>query len=155
VLILGTLPGPESLRLRQYYAHERNAFWRIMGALLGAGPDVPYERRLMILEEGRVALWDVCASAYRPGALDAAIHKDSIVMNDFAAFFRAHPRIRMVCCNGKKAAELYRRRVLPTLPDPLRQLRLEVLPSTSPAYAAMSLAQKLERWKIVRREANR
>jgi hypoxanthine-DNA glycosylase len=155
VLVLGTLPGPESLRQQQYYALPRNAFWRIMGDLFGAGADVPYSRRLRVLKQSRVALWDVCASAYRSGALDAAIRPESVVANDFARFFLSHPRIHLVCFNGQTAAELYRRRVLPGLPAPLQGMRREILPSTSPAYAAMSYERKLERWEVVRREAGR
>jgi TDG/mug DNA glycosylase family protein len=155
VLVLGTLPGPESLRQQQYYAQPRNAFWRIMGDLFGAGPDEPYERRMKILKENRVALWDVCASANRKGALDAAIRPTSIVVNDFTQFFRTHRQVQLICCNGQKAAQLYRRKVQPTLPEKWRSLQPAVLPSTSPAYAAMSYAEKLKRWEIVRREAGR
>lgn len=155
VLILGTLPGPESLRQQQYYALPRNAFWRIMGDLFGAGPGESYPRRLKILKQNRVALWDVCAAAYREGALDAAIRGESVVTNDFAAFFRSHPRIQLVCFNGQTAAELYRRRVLPGLPESLQRMRREILPSTSPAHAAMSYERKLERWEVVRRESGR
>lgn len=151
VLILGTLPGPESLRQQQYYALPRNAFWRIMGDLFGAGPGVPYARRLRVLQQSRVALWDVCASAYRQGALDAAIRGESVVPNNFAVFFRSHPRLELVCFNGQTAAGLYRRRVLPGLPEPLQGMRREILPSTSPAHAAMSYERKLERWEVVRR----
>ena len=151
VLVLGTLPGPESLRQRQYYAQPRNVFWRIIGELFGAGPDISYARRLRILKQSRVALWDVCASAYREGALDAAIQPGSIVVNDFARFFRTHPQVQLICCNGQKAAQLYRRKVQPTLPEKWRSLQPVVLPSTSPAYAAMSYAEKLERWETVRR----
>jgi len=151
VLVLGSLPGPVSLRERQYYAQPRNVFWRIMGVLFGASPERPYEQRLEILPQHHVALWDVCASAHRPGALDAAIRRASVVPNDFVGFFSSHRELRLVCFNGQAAAELYRRRVLPSLPVGLQTLRCETLPSTSPAHAAMTFEQKLERWRIVRR----
>lgn len=151
VLVLGSLPGPVSLRERQYYAQPRNAFWRIMGMLFGASPERSYEDRLEILRRHHVALWDVCASAHRPGALDASIRWASVVPNDFAEFFATHPELRLICFNGRVAAELYRRRVLPGLAEDLSRLRYETLPSTSPAHAAMSFEHKLERWSIVGR----
>jgi TDG/mug DNA glycosylase family protein len=154
VLVLGTLPGPESLRQQQYYAHSRNAFWPIMCQSFGARDGLAYRQRLQLLKAHHVALWDVCASAYRAGALDGAIKPDSIDVNDFAGFFRSHRQIGLICFNGGKAAELYRRRVLPGLAKPLQSIPREILPSTSPAYAAMSAAQKLVRWDIVRRNAS-
>jgi hypoxanthine-DNA glycosylase len=154
VLVLGTLPGPVSLRERQYYAQPRNAFWRIMGVLFGAGPERPYEERLQTLIRHHLALWDVCASAHRIGALDASIRRASVVPNEFAGFFAAHRELRLVCFNGQAAAELYRRRVLPGLPAECPGLRYATLPSTSPAHATMTFEQKLGRWEAVR-EAGR
>jgi len=149
-LVLGTLPGPESLRRRQYYAQPRNAFWRILGELVGAGPELPYPRRLEVLLQHGIALWDVCASAERQGALDAAIRLASVVPNDFAEFFRQHPSIELVCFNGQTAAVLYRRLVIPGLPVEFASIDQRVLPSTSPAHAALSFERKLERWREVR-----
>ncbi len=150
VLVLGSLPGPVSLRERQYYAQPRNAFWRIMGVLFGAGLEQPYEARLERLRSNHVALWDVCASAHRSGALDAAIRRASVVPNDFAAFFAKHSRLRLVVFNGQVAAELCRRKVVSGLPEKVASLRYQTLPSTSPAYASMTFEQKLERWMVVR-----
>lgn len=147
LLVLGSLPGAESLRRRQYYAQPRNHFWRIMGALYGASPELPYEERAALLVANGIALWDVCAAAFRAGSLDASIEPETIEVNDFASFYAAHPRIARVCCNGTTAAELYRRRVLPGLPAPWQQLAPVRLPSTSPAHAALSFEQKLERWR--------
>ena len=149
VLILGSLPGQESLRQQQYYAQPRNAFWTLMGRLFGAGPDLPYDERTRRLIQSRVALWDVCAAAHRPGSLDASIRPDSVVPNDFAPFIAGHPQIRLIAFNGSKAAELYRRSVQPGLPAALQIIRCETLPSTSPAHASMTLEDKLARWSIV------
>jgi hypoxanthine-DNA glycosylase len=152
VLVLGTLPGPRSLQMRQYYAQPRNAFWPIMGELFGAYPELAYLARLAVLKKHRVALWDVCHAAYRPGALDAAIDAASIVPNDLGSFLRSHRRIRLICFNGQTAEKLYRRLVLPGLPESRRDIPGRILPSTSPAYAAMRFEQKLEHWEILRRE---
>jgi len=155
VLILGTLPGPVSLEKRQYYAQSRNAFWPIMGELFGAAPELAYGERLQKLKLHSVALWDVCHSAYREGALDAAIDPASIVPNDLARFLRSHAAVRLICFNGQTAGKLYRQLVRPGLPENLRDIRCETLPSTSPAYAAMRFDQKLARWQVVRRAAGR
>jgi hypoxanthine-DNA glycosylase len=150
VLILGSLPGQASLRAQQYYAQPHNAFWKIMGRLFGAGPELSYDERGRRLIASGIALWDVCAAAHRPGSLDAAIVHASVVPNDFAAFVATHAQLSRVCFNGAKAAELYRRLVLPTLPETLRPLRYETLPSTSPAHASMTFDEKLARWSVVR-----
>jgi hypoxanthine-DNA glycosylase len=146
VLVLGSLPGRKSLELRQYYAQPYNAFWRIMGRLFGANPELPYDVRLERLRANRIALWDVLEAGEREGSLDASIVSGTIVVNDFARFFAEHPRIRLVCLNGNTAAALFRRKVLPTLPAEWATLELRVLPSTSPAYASLKFEQKLERW---------
>jgi hypoxanthine-DNA glycosylase len=149
ILILGSLPGQVSLQRQQYYAQPQNVFWKIMGRLFGAGPALSYSERSQRLVQNGIALWDVCAAAQRPGSLDAAIVHSSVVPNDFAAFIEAHPDIGLICFNGGKAAELYRRRVLPGLPVTLRAIRTETLPSTSPAHAAMPFEEKLMRWTTV------
>ena len=146
LLILGTLPGRVSLARREYYAQARNAFWPIMGALVGAAPDLPYPRRLERLVAARIALWDVCAAATRPGSLDSAIDPRSIVANDFHAFFAAHPRIAIVCFNGAAAESLFRRIVRPTLGAQPPRLEMRRLPSTSAAHAALSYERKLAAW---------
>jgi hypoxanthine-DNA glycosylase len=141
VLILGSLPGRASLAAGQYYAHPRNAFWPIMGALFGFDPAGPYETRVAALCAARVAVWDVCAAAERPGSLDAAIAPASVRPNDFAAFFDAHPRIARVAFNGAAAAALYRRHRLPEAGRDFVRL-----PSTSPAHAALDVAAKRGIW---------
>jgi hypoxanthine-DNA glycosylase len=152
VLVLGTLPGQVSLKLQQYYAQPRNVFWRIMGRLFGAHPELPYAERTRRLAEHGIALWDVCARAHRPGSLDSAIHSSSVTPNGFEAFLAEHPRIDLICFNGSKAADLYRRAVLPSLSSRSQGIRCEVLPSTSPAHAAMPFEEKLVRWSIISRE---
>lgn len=143
VLILGTLPGVASLAAQQYYAKKQNAFWPIIGDLFGVSPDLPYEARLEALRRHHIALWDVLASAERAGSLDSAIKAPEI--NDFAGFFAAHPAIGTLAFNGQGAFRLYQRHVGKSVTP--SHLTVTVLPSTSPAYAAMRFADKLEHWR--------
>lgn len=144
ILILGSMPGQESLAAGQYYAHRRNAFWKIMAELLGFNPDSSYEVRLHELKTARIALWDVLQSCTRVGSLDARIAADSITANDFQDFFRTHQKIHTVFFNGAKAESAYRRHVLPTVSAvPVSYVRL---PSTSPAHASLCYEQKLHTW---------
>jgi len=149
-LILGSLPGQKSLQAQQYYAHPHNAFWKLIGAIFDAVGPLPYTRRVKILTQHRIALWDVLAAAERPGSLDSSIVHRSALANDFAKFFRSHPRIRRVFFNGRKAEEMYRRFVLPTLGQEFEGIQYECLPSSSPAHAGMAFAEKLERWRNIK-----
>ena len=151
VLVLGSLPGAESLRRQEYYAQPRNAFWKIMGALVDAGPERAYVERTARLIGAGIAVWDVCACAWRPGSLDSSIDASSVVVNDLGAFLARHPTIDRVYFNGATAAAVYRRRVLPLLPTRLAGLVTRVLPSTSPARAAMPFEAKLAAWKALSR----
>jgi hypoxanthine-DNA glycosylase len=147
VLVLGSLPGKASLEAQEYYANKQNAFWRIMGDLFGAGPAIPYARRLESLRAAKIALWDVIAAGERAGSLDADIVKSSVFANDFSAFFALHRNIHHIFFNGAAAEAAFRRHVLPGLQG--ASLQLIRLPSTSPAHAASSYAEKLAAWSAL------
>jgi hypoxanthine-DNA glycosylase len=150
LLILGSMPGAASLAANQYYAHPRNAFWPMLEAVWGiTAPD--YAARVRAVRAAGIAIWDVLASCRRSSSLDADIERGTIVVNDFTRFFRRHPRIRLIAFNGATAQTLYRRHVLPTLPESLRQIPALRMPSTSPAHAALSLQHKTQRWRELRR----
>jgi len=143
ILILGSLPGRQSIAAQQYYAHPQNTFWKIMAALTGA--DGTYESRCASLLDARVAVWDVLRHSLRRGSLDADIRLASAETNDFGTFLDTHPNLERVLFNGQTAARLFTRSVLPKLE--VRHLDLYTLPSTSPAYAAMNFADKLRAWQ--------
>ena len=142
VLILGSLPGTESLRRGQYYAHPRNAFWRLIGAVIGADvAGMRYDDRLAALTAAGVGLWDVIASAERRGSRDAAIRDPAHA--DLAALVAGLPDLRVVAFNGGTSARIGRRQLGAAGPA------LIDLPSSSPAYAAMPFEAKRERWAVL------
>ena len=146
VLILGTMPGQVSLKARQYYAHPRNAFWRIMGDLFGAGPSLPYEQRVAHVLSAGIALWDSVQACVRPGSMDKSITGE--VANDFVTFFARYPDIGHVFFNGRKSETVFRRHALPALTGDDRIYTC--LPSTSPAHGGMKLEAKVQAWSVVR-----
>jgi double-stranded uracil-DNA glycosylase len=148
LLILGSMPGAVSLKAGQYYAQPQNAFWPIMGELFGAGPSLPYEKRVELLQSVGIALWDALQACSRPGSLDASITEE--VANDFPALFARYPNITHVFFNGSKAETAFRRHAQPALPKGHRIIFTR-LPSTSPAHAAMRLEAKVQAWSVVKK----
>ena len=148
VLILGSMPGRVSLLAGEYYAHPRNLFWSLMEELLVVDRSAPYRRRIEQLLASRIGLWDVLKTCTRSSSLDSAIVASSVVANDFARLFEAYPGIRVVCFNGAKAADSFRRHVLPVLSG-REDLVFHQLPSTSPANASISLGRKRAAWRVV------
>jgi hypoxanthine-DNA glycosylase len=143
ILILGNMPGVRSLEAQQYYAHPRNTFWRITGELFDFDPTSPYRARVAALTAAGVAVWDVLKHCRRAGSLDASVEPDSMVPNDFGAFFAAHSALTQVYFNGAAAEKNYRRLVIAG--ESLRYLRL---PSTSPAHTAR-YDVKLAAWRHI------
>jgi len=149
ILILGTMPGEESLRKNEYYANPRNSFWRIMASLFGFSPSVNYVEKTRILLENGIALWDVMKSCEREGSLDSRIKKDTIIENDFFSFFSRHPDIISIFFNGHRAEQEYCKRVLPKLSETKHKIMHDRLPSTSPAMARLSLDDKILEWSRI------
>jgi len=150
VLILGSAPSIASLEKQQYYGKPQNAFWRIMGELLGAGPELPYEQRIKILSNAGIAVWDVLASCNRPGSLDSAIDMRSTVINEFIPFMTTYAGIHHVYFNGRKAEEVFNRYVLAGINELWPDIHYTCLPSTSPAMAVLNFEAKLEKWSVIR-----
>jgi double-stranded uracil-DNA glycosylase len=145
ILILGSMPGVASLAAQQYYAHPRNQFWSIMGAVCGAGPELPYARRLQLLQARGLGLWDVLHSCVRRGSLDTAIELDSVIANELLPLLRQGKLMRL-CCNGGTAYAALQRHFGQPLAREFPQLDIRRLPSTSPANASWSYARKLQAW---------
>lgn len=148
ILLLGSMPGAESLRRRQYYAHPRNLFWPIMGELVGAGLRMPYSERIAVLKDAGIALWDSLKHCERVGSLDGSIVNGTEVPNAVARLLHDQPTIRFVGFNGQKSAASFQRHILPALdPECNQRLELMTLPSTSPANASKTWDQKLNLWR--------
>ena len=140
LFILGSLPGDASLSARQYYAHPTNQFWRLLGHALGEQlHELEYDQRLARLAQRRIGLWDVIASAKRPGSLDQAIRLAE--HNRIAHLLEDFPDLAAIAFNGTTAASVGRR-LVGVLP---RKIQLLDLPSSSAANTR-SFAEKAAAW---------
>ena len=139
ILILGSFPGAASLAAQQYYAHPRNQFWKLVGALVGEDLyGMPYADRLPRLLAHRIGLWDVLGACEREGSLDSAIRKPAA--NDFERLHHLCPELETVGFNGQASGKF-----APQFAA--NGFRTVVLPSSSPAHMAMTFEQKLEVWR--------
>ncbi len=144
VLVLGSLPGDASLNAAQYYAHPQNGFWRLISVAIGRDLHaMAYSDRVEALMAAGVGLWDVIASAQRAGSLDAAIRSPEAA--DLRGLIAGLPSLKAVAFNGATAAKGGRK-----ILAGVEGLTLIDLPSSSPAHASRTLAEKAERWGILK-----
>ena len=142
ILVLGSFPGEESLRKRQYYAHPRNRFWYICEQVLGCPRDFTYEARVECLTGRGIALWDVLDSCRRYQSSDASISAPR--PNPIPEYLRKYPVICRVILNGSAAARLFRRSFAGKYNDTLEVVKM---PSTSPANTRVATQDLVRLWQ--------
>lgn len=141
ILILGTMPGQDSLRQQQYYAHHRNAFWPLMFKIFEQSYTDNYTAKQNLLLSRHIALWDTLQSCIRSSSLDSDIQMEK--PNQLSDFLREHQLISHIFFNGQKAGQFFKKYTVDV------QLPQIILPSTSPAHA-ISFSNKLNHWSIIK-----
>ncbi|MFA5577311.1 MAG: DNA-deoxyinosine glycosylase [Tissierellaceae bacterium] len=144
VLILGSMPGRESLQRQEYYANSRNKMWEILFAIFDERVEDSYQKKIEFLKDKEIRLWDVLKECEREGSLDKNI-KDE-VPNDFKSFLREHPNIELILFNGKKAFEDFKKMIGI---DVLGDIEYKRMASTSPTYA-IKIELKIQEWGIIK-----
>lgn len=135
ILILGTMPGEESLLTGEYYASSLNSFWKIIEAIYNNGNKFAnYKDKVSCLRRNRISLWDVYGQCDRKGGLDSSIRNE--VLNDIDSFLSEHSSIKRIVFNGKKAASAY-----------IPNIEYSVLCSTSNSNSHLSFDEKVEEWR--------
>lgn len=140
ILILGTMPGEKSLELQEYYGNRGNHFWKLLFLIFDREYTYEYSKKLELLKEHQIAVWDVLEYCEREGSLDSRIKNE--VPNDFTDFYKSYPNIKHVFFSSKNASAYYDKYV-----GRKEGIDYTTLPSPSGANASMPFAKKLEAWK--------
>jgi hypoxanthine-DNA glycosylase len=138
ILFLGSFPSIASFEQSFYYAHPRNAFWPILESIFNVRLETNNAKKALCIEKG-IGLWDVIASCERSNSSDTNLK--NCIPNDFEKLLRDYPNIKALAFTGKKSFDLFQKY--------FKHLRIEkvLLPSTSPAHAAMTREEKTKIYK--------
>jgi len=155
-VVLGSFPGVASLQAGEYYAHPRNLFWPLMSVALQCDlTAISFAARYETLLANGIGLWDVIGTCERDGSLDQAIRAEHSAQLDLLPTLA--PQLQYLLLNGRRAQQGARKALSPVN---LNRLALIDLPSTSPANAGISRADKQTQWgaaldRILKRSVGR
>ena len=140
ILILGSFPSVLSVKNSFYYGNKRNQFWKIMNDIFQENATTNEEKEELVLRKG-IALWDSVKRCERKNSSDSKL----VVMeaNNIRQLLRKYPRIHTLFFNGKKAFQVFQK-AHKNIP-----IYIQILPSTSPANAAMKYEEKLRIYKML------
>jgi len=141
-LVLGTMPGEQSLLNQEYYNNPRNQFWNIISSAFNNGKRfLDYNDKLKTLAKNKIGLWDVLDTCEREGSLDSSIKNQTL--NNFDKLFKDFPNVKIVIFNGQESYSYFNSLVLDKGSKRYRQLT-----STSSANTHKTLDEKIQEWKI-------
>lgn len=135
ILILGTMPGDNSLKLGEYYAHPGNRFWKIISTITNNELPLSYPTKKKLLLNNKIGLWDVLHKASRTGSLDSSIKFG--LPNNLMVFIKKHRNLKIIGFNGKESERLYDKYF-----KRHKRIKYILLPSTSPANTSI-------RWELI------
>lgn len=146
VMIIGSMPGVQSLEKEQYYGHPRNHFWPIIAQIVNEEVPEQYEQRLIWLKRHRIGLWDAIQSCEREGSLDTKIKNE--VPNDFVWLFATYPQIEAIFFNGTKAQAVFKKHLGFSI---LQHRFYTQLPSSSPVPGKYNKTfdEKVVLWRAI------
>ena len=146
VLILGSMPGVKSLEEQEYYAHPQNRFWKVMAQICNVQnlQYLDYPKKLEILLDNNIALWDTIKTCNRNGSLDSDIQNET--PNNIKSLLKKFPNIKVICLNGNKAYSAFKK----YFPDLFEKYNCYKMPSTSPANAKYTLEKLIQEWDIIK-----
>lgn len=147
VLILGSMPGDESLRQGRYYSNPSNAFWKIIDAVF---PRKTESERQMTNEDyltsKGIALWDAVNNGLREGSADSGFSE--YAYNDIKTFLQKNPTIQYVVLNGK--SEKCKRKFFKNIYKIIPNSKIKPLISTSSNTRRFSFEDKYREWSILK-----
>ncbi len=138
-LILGSFPSVKSREQMFFYGHPQNRFWPVISGMFGCSVPVSVQEKKALLQDCKIAVWDVIASCEIAGSSDSSIKK--VVPNDISVILEG-AQIEKIFVNGKTAEKYYNRYIKPKI-----GITVKCLPSTSPANASWSLEKLTEAWR--------
>ncbi len=131
IVILGTLPGEESLQHQQYYYSNSNRIWKVLCLLKNEPIPNNYDEKKQLLAKYHIALWDYYESAIRVGSSDNKIRDARPV--DICGFLSSNPTIETIAINGfgkyKKFGKKIQKELNKVFPN--RRIRVLRMPETS------------------------
>ena len=141
ILILGSFPSVKSREQMFFYAHPQNRFWKVISSVYNLDMPKNIENKKRLLQNCKLALWDVISSCEIEGSSDSSIK--NVVPNDISKILNSS-NIEKIIVNGKTAEKFYNKYILNKI-----DIKAICLPSTSPANASWTLDKLINAWKII------
>lgn len=140
ILILGSFPSIKSREDNFYYAHPQNRFWKVLKKVFCDEVELnTKDDKTKFLLKHNVAIWDSIKECDIENSDDSSIK--NAIPNDIGKILN-ESNITKIFCNGRASYKVFKKYYKNKL-----DIKIDVLPSTSPANAKYSVDNLAKIWK--------